>query len=150
MKINFEGGDLSSDAGLLLIREFAVKIGLVKLIYSLFHTNDTAAFRLHTDPENLLQMIYQTIVAYFEDDCADELTVDPVFTAILEKEALASQPTFSRFFSRMDAVKWKISSRKAKRALVFLLSAAVQKLSMQTGSSCCMRSLIPCSTGSVI
>ena len=103
MKINFEGGDLSSDAGLLLIREFAVKIGLVKLIYSLFHTNDTAAFRLHTDPENLLQMIYQTIAAYFEDDCADELTVDPVFTAILEKEALASQPTISRFFSRMDA-----------------------------------------------
>ena len=102
IKINFEGGDLSSDAGLLLIKEFAVKIGLVKLINSLFQTNDTAAFRIHIDPENLLQMIYQTIAAYFEDDCADELTVDPVFTAILEKEALASQPTISRFFNRMD------------------------------------------------
>ncbi len=36
MKINFEGGDLSSDAGLLLIKEFAVKIGLVRLytVYS--------------------------------------------------------------------------------------------------------------------
>lgn len=102
IKINFGGGDLSSDAGLLLIKEFAVKIGLVKLIYSLFRTNDTATFRIHIDPENLLQMIYQTIAAYFEDDCADELTVDPVFTAILEKEALASQPTISRFFNRMD------------------------------------------------
>lgn len=47
-------------------------------------------------------MICQTIAAYFEDDCADELTVDPVFTAILEKEVLASQPTISRFFNRMD------------------------------------------------
>lgn len=102
IKINFEGGDLSSDAGLLLIREFAVKVGLVKLIYSLFHTNDTAAFRIHIDPENLLQMIYQTIAAYFEDDCADELTVDPVFKAILQKETLASQLTISRFFNRMD------------------------------------------------
>ena len=102
MKINFEGGDLSSDAGLLLIKEFAVKVGLVKLIYSLFQTNDTANYRLHIDPENLLQMVYQTIAAYFEDDCADELTVDPVFTAILEKELLASQPTISRFFNRMD------------------------------------------------
>lgn len=102
MKINFEGGDLSSDSGLLLIKEFAVKVGLVKLIYSLFQTNDTAEFRFHLDPENLLQMVYQTIAAYFQDDCADELTVDPVFTAILEKETLASQPTISRFFNRMD------------------------------------------------
>ena len=32
IKINFDGGDLSSDAGLLLIKEFAAKIGFVKLI----------------------------------------------------------------------------------------------------------------------
>ena len=102
LKINFDGGDLSSDAGLLLIKQLAEKIWLVKLVYRLFKTNDTAMFRLHIDPENLLQMIYQIIAAYFEDDCADELTVDPVFTAILEKPALASQPTISRFFNRMD------------------------------------------------
>ena len=102
LKINFDGGDLSSDAGLLLIKELAEKIGLVKLVYRLFKTNDTAAFRIHIDPENLLQMIYQTIAAYFEDDCADELTVDPVFTTLLEKSSLASQPTISRFFNRMD------------------------------------------------
>ncbi len=102
LKINFDGGDLSSDVGLLLIKEFAEKIGVVKLIYALFKTNDTAMFRYHIDPENLLQMLYQTIAAYFEDDCADELTVDPVFSAILEKEKLASQPTISRFYNRMD------------------------------------------------
>ena len=77
LKINFDGGDLSSDAGLLLIKEFAEKIGLVKLVYRLFKTNDDALFRIHIDPENLLQVIYQTMAAYFEDDCADELTVDP-------------------------------------------------------------------------
>ena len=47
-------------------------------------------------------MIYQVISAYFQDDCADELTLDPVFKAILGKESLASQPTLSRFFNRMD------------------------------------------------
>ena len=31
IKINFAGGDLSSDAGLLLIKEFACKLGFVKL-----------------------------------------------------------------------------------------------------------------------
>ena len=48
-----------------------------------------------------MQMIYQIISAYFADDCADELTLDPVFNAILEKNSLASQPTLSRFFNRM-------------------------------------------------
>lgn len=101
-KINFAGGDLSSDAGLLLIKEFAAKIGFEDLARKNFKTNDYARFRLHTDPENLLQMIYQTIAAYYRDDDADELTDDPVMTAVLGKETLASQPTLSRFFNQMD------------------------------------------------
>ena len=102
MKINFDGGDLSSDAGLLLIKEFVNKLGFTKILKSMFKTNDTASFRLHKDDENLWQMIYQVLGAYFQDDCADELTNDPVMTAILGKKALASQPTLSRFFNRMD------------------------------------------------
>lgn len=102
IKINFDGGDLSSDAGLLLIKEFIAKVGFEKLIKQNFQTNDTARFRFHTDSENLLQMIYQIIASYYEDDCADELTVDPIFTAVLNKAALASQPTLSRFFNRQD------------------------------------------------
>ena len=49
-----------------------------------------------------MQTIYQIIAAYFEDDCADELTKDPVMNAILEKDRLASRPTLSRFWNRMD------------------------------------------------
>jgi hypothetical protein len=100
IKINFGGGDLSSDAGLLLIKEFASKIGFSKLTEKKFKTIDNAV-RFHKDHENLMQMIYQIISAYFQDDCADELTSDPVFHAVLEKSALASQPTLSRFFNRM-------------------------------------------------
>lgn len=102
IKINFDGGDLSSDAGLLLIKEFACKLGFVKILQSTFKTNDPASFRYHKDDENLWQMIYQILGAYFEDDCADELTNDPVLLAVLAKKALASQPTLSRFFQRMD------------------------------------------------
>ena len=40
IKINFDGGDLSSDAGLLLIQEFAAKSGFLKLIKKKFKTND--------------------------------------------------------------------------------------------------------------
>ena len=102
IKINWGGGDLSSDGGLLLIKEFAAKIGLIRLIKKHFKTNDTAAYRLHNDSSNIMQVIYQIISAYFEDDCADELTNDSVLSAILEKDTLASQPTLSRFWNRMD------------------------------------------------
>ena len=65
-KINFDGGDLSSDAGLLLIKEFISKLGIDTLLEKAFKTNA------------------------------------PVFKSVLEKDALASQPTVSRFFNRMD------------------------------------------------
>ena len=102
IKINFDGGDLSSDACLLLIKEFVSKLRIDKLLGNIFKTNDSALFRYHTDQENLLQMIYTIIAGYFEDDASDELTNDPVFKSVLEKDALASQPTVSRFFNRMD------------------------------------------------
>ena len=66
IKINFYGGVLSYDAGLLLIKEFISKLGIDTLLEKAFKTND------------------------------------PVFKSILEKDALASQPTVSRFFNRMD------------------------------------------------
>ena len=101
VKINFNGGDLSSDAGLLLIKEFAAKTGMISLVRKFFKTNNASA-RIHSDADNLLQILFQIIVAYFEDNCADELTNEPVFLEILQKEALASQPTLSRFWNRMD------------------------------------------------
>ena len=102
LKLNFDGGNLSSDAGLLLIKEFASKVGFVNILKKEFKTNDSASFRFHKDDENLWQIIYQILGTYFEDDCADELTNDPILTAVLAKNALASQPTLSRFFNRLD------------------------------------------------
>lgn len=69
IKINFDGGDLSSDAGLLLIKEFISKLGIDTLLEKAFKTND------------------------------------PVFKSVLKKDALASQPTVSRFFNRMEQIK---------------------------------------------
>jgi len=98
IKINFNVGNLSSDGGLLLIREFATKAGLIKLVKKLFKTNDHANNRIHTDSDNLMQMLYQIIAAYFKDDCADELTSDPVLTSILEKRGLGPSTHLISFF----------------------------------------------------
>ena len=49
IKIYFDGGDLPSDAGLLLIKEFVRKLGVDKLLGKTFKTNNSALFRYHTD-----------------------------------------------------------------------------------------------------
>ena len=102
-RVNFDGGNLSSDGGLLLLKEFYHKLGVKALLKKHFHTTDSASFRIHKDHENLLQMLYQITGAYFQDDHADSLRNDPVLTAVIGKNALASQPTLSRFHNRMDA-----------------------------------------------
>ena len=102
IEINFDGGELSSDSGLFLMKEFLYQIGFMDILKECFSTKDTAAYRKHSDIENLLQSMYQIFAGYFEDDRADSLTNEPVFTACLEKESLASQPTMSRFFNRLD------------------------------------------------
>ena len=53
-------------------------------------------------PCSKFKINFISIAGYFEDDASDELTNDPVFKSVLEKDALASQPTVSRFFNRMD------------------------------------------------
>ena len=68
IKINFDGGDLSSDAGLLLIKEFISRLDIERILNRSFKTNDSAVFRYHTDRDNLLQMIYMIMAGYFEDD----------------------------------------------------------------------------------
>jgi hypothetical protein len=75
--MNFDGGTLSSDSGLLLYKEFDEKIGLSRTI-------------------EVIQKLYQHLAGYHTDDQSDELRVEPVFTTFLEKERLASQPTMSR------------------------------------------------------
>jgi len=103
ININFNGGNLSSDSGLLLLHEFIDKLGLRQLLKNYFKTNDKAN-RQHLDDEILLQKIYQICAGYFTDDAADDLSTDPVLTTCLEKERLASQPTISRFGSRLDEI----------------------------------------------
>ena len=101
-KINFNGGELSSDSGLILIKEFIHKLGIDTLLKNTFSTD--TKLRYHTDDSNLLQRIYQQIAGYFQDDDADELAKDPIFTQLLGKDRLASQPTLSRFMNRLDDI----------------------------------------------
>jgi len=87
IKINFNGDNLSSDAGLLVLHEFVDKLRLNQLLKNSFKTTDKAQ-RQHLDDEILLQKIHQFCSEYFTDNVSDELSTDPVLTTLLKKNAL--------------------------------------------------------------
>jgi len=99
MKVSFNGGNLSSDTGLLIPRSFDKSLGLSQLINTSFPKN---ANRCHSTADVIRQLIYTTIAGYHADDASDHLRLDPVFTQILGKKALASQPTISRCLNHFD------------------------------------------------
>lgn len=102
IKLSNDGGSLSSDTGEFIFREFDEKIGFSKTLAQHLRLKDTRAYFIHSNENLLRQKIYQLIAGYSEDDAADQLTNDPVFTQILGTPALASQPSLSRFFRRFD------------------------------------------------
>jgi len=100
MKVNFEGGDLTSDAGLLLYRAFDHQLGLSEVVKQRLVVDDPVHHRDHPNDEVVLQKIYQHVAGYHTDDHADDLCHEPLLTAMLAKKRLASQPTISRFNER--------------------------------------------------
>lgn len=103
IKLSADGGALSSDTGELLFREFDETIGFSHTLSDHLQLNDERLYYIHSNEDLLRQKIYQILAGYAEDDAADQLTNDPVFTQILGKDALASQPSLSRFYERFDA-----------------------------------------------
>ncbi|QQK74825.1 IS1380 family transposase [Salicibibacter cibarius] len=102
MKLSNDGGALSSDTGEILFREFEEKLGFFRTLDKHLDLKDERLYHFHSNEQMLRQKIYQMIAGYAEDDAADKLTNDPVFKHIIETDALASQPTLSRFFPRFN------------------------------------------------
>lgn len=82
IKIYFNGRDLSSDGGLLLIKEFAARVGLIKLVKKLFKTIDHTTCRMHTDSDNdVYKSDYETITTrILEEEVSYEAAVEAIRT----------------------------------------------------------------------
>ncbi len=99
MKMNFDGGDLTSDADVLLYKEFDHKLGQSETSKALLVVQETVLHRDHPNSDIVLQKLYQHLAGYHTGDYADDLSVAPLLTAMLEKRRLASQLTLSRINS---------------------------------------------------
>jgi hypothetical protein len=92
---------LSSDGGLLVIREFDERIGLTARIAAALVDTRHPVFTRHTLRELVRQRLYGLLADYEDQNDHDELRSDPVFKLVAgrlpDDPDLASQPTLSRF-----------------------------------------------------
>ena len=71
------------------------------LLNQYFFIENDSAIRQHSNKDLCLKQIFHPIAGYHCADHVDELRHEPILTTLLEKEALASQPTLSRFAHRL-------------------------------------------------
>ena len=100
--LDFEGGRLSSDAGLVLLKDIDDQLGLTRALAAVL-ADARDARRIHFTPEDLLkQRIFHIAAGYEDANDANTLRHDPIFKLLLDRlpetgAPLASQPTISRF-----------------------------------------------------
>jgi len=98
---DFTGGDVTSDGGVLLLREVADKIGIIDQLTDAITDNRHQSYVRHDVKSLLTQRILQIACGYEDADDADALRADPGFKVSCDRlpsdADLASQPTMSRF-----------------------------------------------------
>ena len=104
---DFTGGDVTSDGGLLILRELADRIGIVDRLAAVIPDTRHPSYTRHDITTLLSQRILQIVCGYEDADDCDDLRTDPGFKAACDRlpsgDNLASQPTMSRFENALSS-----------------------------------------------
>jgi Transposase DDE domain group 1 len=107
---DFKGGTLSSDSGVVLLRETEAHIGVIGRFVQALDDRRAPRSTDHSSEEMLSQRIFQSACGDEDADDCDALRHDPAFKAACDRlpiagKPLASQPTMSR---------WENASRRSE------------------------------------
>jgi hypothetical protein len=103
IEADFEGGEVSSDGGVMLLREADRRLGLTKALDGVLLDPRDPLLITHPQVELLRQRIYGLAAGYEDLNDHDSLRHDLVWqTAVERDEPLASSPTLCRLEARVD------------------------------------------------
>lgn len=98
---------LTSQAGLLLLRQFDHQIGFTQRIASVLNDPRSPSHTTHPFDQLLRARVFAILAGFVDQIDQNTLRADPVFTLLADLSAqaqdTASQPTFSRFENQIDA-----------------------------------------------
>jgi len=102
----FDGGSLTSDAGLLVLREFDHRFRLSEDLDDAYQDRRRADRVEHSALALLRQRVYQIVAGYEDADDSDLLRTDPALQTVVGQRdltvPLGSQPTMSRLENAAD------------------------------------------------
>jgi hypothetical protein len=101
--VTFDEGDITTDAGALLLRELDDRLGLTRALATALHDWRNPIFVVHPLHELVRERVFGIAQGYEDCNDAASLRNEPLFQAICRGQddvALASQPTLSRFENR--------------------------------------------------
>jgi hypothetical protein len=98
LTVDFNGGEITGEAGLLLLREFDERLGLTAGLQKLVIDDRDKRYVRHAALDLWRQRIYQIAAGYEDGNDANFLRHDATMRAVVHKndQVLASQPTLSR------------------------------------------------------
>jgi len=103
VEVGFDGGAVSSDGGLLLLRQVERKLGLLKAVAPVLPDPRNPFLVEHSTEALLRQRVFGLCQGYEDLNDHDQLRHDPALQTALEKpRAAASSPTLCRFEKRAD------------------------------------------------
>lgn len=83
--VSHSGGNLSSDSGLILVKEFMHTINFSNILKQTLTINDDRLYYNHANHSIIEQIIFQLIAGYQTDSSADVLSKDPIFQILLPR-----------------------------------------------------------------
>ncbi len=105
IEVQFSGGEVTSDAGVLLLREVDKKLDLTKKFSKFISDSRNPLYVEHSNLDMLRQRVYSLCLGYEDLNDQQSLRSDTALqTAIGKNSALASAPTLCRFENRGDRV----------------------------------------------
>lgn len=101
LRVDFEGGEITSDAGVLFLRQADESLGLLEGLADCIRDRRDPNLVRHSITDLMRQRVYQIACGYEDADDCDELCGDPAFKIAADRLPesggdLASQPTMSR------------------------------------------------------
>ena len=107
IEVGFDGGEVTSDAGLLLLRQVERKLGLLKAAAQVLPDPRNPELIVHTTEHLLRQRVFGLCQGYEDLNDHDQLRLDPALQTALDKRGKtaaaqygASSPTLCRFEAR--------------------------------------------------
>jgi len=110
LQVNFGGGEVSSDGGLLLVREVDRRLSLTERVAKVLHDPRDPDLITHPLVDLLRQRVYGIVQGYEDLNDHERLREDVLLQSVLDrKAALGSAPTLCRMENRaLRAEMWAL------------------------------------------